>query len=108
MMAEIIVSGETVETSGQYVQVAKNGRVMNKRKEATLVKGEPAPPTDREGWRWKMVDATRHLTPGPSPSPAEAGSGEGGTAGGAPAGPYQGRANRMAEQCDDGDEEGAS
>lgn len=55
-----IKPGETVEISGQYVQIAGNYHVMRDRDEATLVEGEPAPPTDRPGWRWRLEDATQH------------------------------------------------
>jgi len=89
-MAIPVGPGETVKISGQYVQMARNGRIMLDGREATLVAGEPGPPTEREGWRWKMVDATRHedgaeLKPGPS-------NGDGSREPGrAPAGPYRGR-----------------
>jgi len=80
MMAIPIGPGETVKISGQYVQMARNGRIMLDGREATLVAGEPAPPTEREGWRWKMVDATKH-------EDSQAGS----LRHEAPAGPYRGR-----------------
>ena len=57
---KVLDPGERVAISGQYVQVARNHRVMNDAEEATLTAGEPAPPTDKEDWRWKLADATKH------------------------------------------------
>lgn len=84
-MAGPIASGETVKISGQYVQIARNNRIMLDGREATLVAGEPAPPTAEDRWRWKLVDATKH-------EDSQAGSLRHESAAvQAPAGPYRGR-----------------
>lgn len=51
-MEPIIYSpGETVPDSGIYVQVDLDGN--DTPHDATCVKGEPFPPTQQEGFRWK-------------------------------------------------------
>jgi len=52
--------GQAVPASGQYVQVNSRGVDRGAGLEATLVKGESAPPTDRKSWRWRLVDKTVH------------------------------------------------
>jgi len=45
--------GETAEVSGQY----KN---IKTRKEVTVTKGEPFPPTPNKRQRYMLVDRTKH------------------------------------------------
>ncbi len=56
--------GQEVPISGQYAQVNRGGKVQAEGLEATLVAGEPAPPTDRKTWRWRLVDASEHADTG--------------------------------------------
>lgn len=48
-----IKTGEIVEISGQY-------QASGKDTEATLVRGEPAPPNPGHLPYWKLVDPTKH------------------------------------------------
>lgn len=54
-----IKPGSPVPESGQYVQVGPRGGQQGP-EEATLVQGEPAPPTSKPGNEWQLVDSTKH------------------------------------------------
>jgi len=47
--------GQTVPKSGQYEIVGPRGG-----REATLVKGSPAPATPKPGQQWELVDSTNN------------------------------------------------
>ncbi len=58
--AVMLRPGERVpEPGGQFVVVDADGNVMEDR-EAGLNAGDPAPPLPTKGWRWLLVDPTRH------------------------------------------------
>lgn len=50
--------GQTVKTSGQYVQVGPRGGVS--KTESTLVQGKTAPPTAKPNSIHVLVDKTKH------------------------------------------------
>lgn len=45
--------GEIAQISGQY-------RLVGTKREATVTRGEPLPPTPKNGQKWLLVDQTRH------------------------------------------------
>jgi hypothetical protein len=47
--------GQDVPRSGQYIVKGSSGK-----KEVTLVKDKPAPPTPKKGQEFKLVDPTKH------------------------------------------------
>lgn len=53
-----IKPGQTVEVSGQYKAVGPRGGMSTT--EVTLVQGKPAPPTQKPGMSFKLVDKTVH------------------------------------------------
>ena len=58
MSKTILRPGERVPFSGQYeVFGPRGGRTGH---EVTLVKGEPAPPTQKAGCKMVLVDKTKH------------------------------------------------
>lgn len=58
-MAKTLRPGETCTESGQYETVGpRGGKVGNGEK--TLVKGKPAPPTEKPGQVHVLVDPTKH------------------------------------------------
>ncbi len=60
----VLRPGEKVpEPGGQFVVVDAEGNVVEDR-EAGLNPGDPAPPLPQKGWRWLLVDPTRHKQPG--------------------------------------------
>lgn len=50
--------GEKACTSGQYGEINTAGKPTGR--ESTVVKGEPLPPTMKKGYRWVLVDKTKH------------------------------------------------
>ena len=58
MAKTILKPGERVFYSGQYeIFGPRGGRTGH---EVTLVKGEPAPPTQKSGSKMVLVDKTKH------------------------------------------------
>jgi hypothetical protein len=55
--AQLYKPGKKVRVSGIYVQVEPSGRVTDRK--ATLVKGEPFPPTKDDGYRWMLHRPTK-------------------------------------------------
>lgn len=51
-------SGEKSPRSGQYEIIGQRGG--NTGKERTVTKGEPFPPTPKQGQGYKLVDPTKH------------------------------------------------
>lgn len=49
--------GETVPVSGLYQQIGPRG---GKGTEVTCVKGEPLPPTQVKGTKYKLVEPAKH------------------------------------------------
>ena len=58
MSNKILKPGQTVKTSGQYVQVGPRGGVS--RTESTLVQGKTTPPTSKPNSTYYLVDKTKH------------------------------------------------
>jgi hypothetical protein len=54
--AQVLRPGDKAKVSGQYELVDRNGNGMDRA--ATVVKGEPLPPTPGDGQSWKLVDMT--------------------------------------------------
>jgi hypothetical protein len=50
--------GQRADRSGQYGLTGPRGG--DRGREATITKGEPAPPTPHKGESWKLSDPTRH------------------------------------------------
>ncbi len=50
--------GERAKTSGQYD--LRGPRGGSRSREATITRGEPAPPTPDKGMSWKLTDRTKH------------------------------------------------
>lgn len=48
-----LLPGKRAEKSGQY-------GVIGTSREVTVTKGEPLPPTQKKGERYRLVDATKH------------------------------------------------
>ena len=59
MASRNVKPGQSVPTSGQYVQQGPRGGAAGKT-ESTLVSGNPAPPTSKPGNTWHLVDKTKH------------------------------------------------
>ena len=57
-MANLKKPGEIAKDSGQYEEVNTKGNSTER--EATVTKGEPLPPTRKKGYKWKLVDKTKH------------------------------------------------
>ncbi len=57
-MAETYKPGEKASYSGQYEIVGPRGGSTGK--ERTVVKGEPFPPTEKSGQKFKLVDPTKN------------------------------------------------
>lgn len=58
MANKLLKPGERVFYSGQYEVIGpRGGRTGH---EVTLVKGEPAPPTQKAGCKMVLVDKTKH------------------------------------------------
>ncbi len=57
-MADIKKPGEKADISGQYAEVNTTAKPTGR--EATVTKNEPLPPTARKGYRWELVDKTKH------------------------------------------------
>lgn len=57
-MADLKKPGEKADTSGQYAEINKTDKPTGK--EATVTRNEPLPPTEKKGYRWKLVDKTKH------------------------------------------------
>ena len=58
MRKPLLKPGQKAPTSGQYGLRGQRG--ADQRREATITKGEPAPPTPKPGMKWKLNDRTRH------------------------------------------------
>lgn len=54
-------SGQKAPNSGQYQEIGPRG---GKRREVTVVKGEPLPPTTSPGSSYTLVDRTRNKSGG--------------------------------------------
>ena len=50
--------GQKAKDSGQYGLVGPRGG--DKGREVTVTKGEPLPPTPQPGFKYKLVDKTKH------------------------------------------------
>jgi hypothetical protein len=50
--------GKSVPRSGQYELINRAGKGAGR--EATLVRGEPFPPTPKSGQSFRLVDKTKH------------------------------------------------
>jgi len=50
--------GQKAPVSGQYGLTGARGAPA--KREATIVKREPAPPTPKPNMTWKLVDPTKH------------------------------------------------
>jgi hypothetical protein len=54
----VIKPGQKAPVSGQYGLQGPRGGTGGR--EATIVQGEPAPPTPKRKMTWKLVDPTKH------------------------------------------------
>lgn len=52
-MKRVFRPGETAPRSGQY-------RRVGTKKEVTVTRGEPLPPTPKPGQKYRLVDPTKH------------------------------------------------
>lgn len=59
MSDDLYKPGETTPASGQYVVVGPRGGERDGR-EVTSTAGNPLPPTQEAGDRYKLVDKTKH------------------------------------------------
>jgi hypothetical protein len=57
----ILKPGQKATVSGQYGLQGPRGGSGGR--EATIVQGEPAPPTPKSKMTWKLVDPTKHKRP---------------------------------------------
>ncbi len=57
-MAKLKKPGEKADTSGQYAEINTTGKSTGR--EATVTRKEPLPPTRKKGYKWKLVDKTKH------------------------------------------------
>ena len=57
-MTDIKKPGEIADTSGQYEELNTAGNPTGR--ESTVTKKEPLPPTRKKGYKWKLVDKTKH------------------------------------------------
>ena len=58
MVKQNLRPGQTVKTSGQYIQIGPRGGVG--KTESTLVQGKTTPPTSKPDCTYFLVDKTKH------------------------------------------------
>jgi hypothetical protein len=58
MSDELYKPGQKAQRSGQYEMTGPRGGKTNV--ERTVTRGEPLPPTEETGQKYRLVDPTRH------------------------------------------------